>query len=31
MKNIKEYSLYAITPKDYKDFYLNYQKRKKSY
>ena len=31
MENIKEYSLYAITPKDYKDFYLNYQKRKKSY
>ena len=31
MKNIKDYSLYAITPKDYKDFYSNYQKRKKSY
>ena len=30
MKNIKENSLHAISPKDYKDYYFNYQKRKKS-
>lgn len=31
MKNIKENSLHAISPKDYKDYYFNYQKRKKSF